>query len=79
MMNVIKKPGDETIELTYDLYPSDRRPDVTSWATIDRQLKHIMSDDSTQTGPDRRNLTYDYYPGNRRRTRNKALLSSYKF
>ena len=70
MMNFDLKLEDDNIELTYDLYPSEGRSTMTSWATIDRQLVHIMSNDSTQVGYDRRFLTYDYYPGNRRRTRN---------
>jgi len=69
MLDVIKQLGNDYIELTYDLYPSDRRPKMTGWDAVDRRLARIMSNDGPQAGHDRRCLTYDYYPGNRRKNR----------
>ena len=73
MYNADIKRGDGRRELTYDLYPSDRRVKrfrraAHAGRTVhDRQAIRTMSYDTNPHGDDRRELTYDFYPGDRRR------------
>lgn len=68
MMNTVNiKHGDGRRELTYDLYPSDRRVKMSERTIHDRQAISALSYGNNQHGDDRRELSYDFYPGDRRR------------
>lgn len=67
MKNINIKLGNGRRELTYDLYPSDRRVKRSGRAICDQQAIGALRYDNNQHGDDRRKLTYDFYPGNMRR------------